>query len=89
MLPFPQLTPWLRVPLALRRAYAALISSSARFRAAADGMTDALYIFDAVRTNGRLSDFRLVEINQVALSRVDTSRDDVVGKLSVARSYVR
>lgn len=69
------------VQAATESALAQLTSSDARFRAVMDGMTEALFIFRAVRIGTTISDFRLEEINRVGLSWLVKSREEVIGKL--------
>jgi PAS domain S-box-containing protein len=54
-------------PAELRRAHEELQRSEARFRAATEGMRDAFYIVESVRSpEGNIVDFRLAEMNDSA-----------------------
>ncbi|KAB2966020.1 MAG: PAS domain S-box protein [Thermoanaerobaculia bacterium] len=64
----------------LNRAQGALAESEARLRAATEGSLDAFMLLDAVRDEtGRVVDFRLAGINQVAERLSGRRREELLG----------
>jgi PAS domain S-box-containing protein len=64
----------------LDSAQRALAESEARFRDAAEGSLDAFMLIEAVRDDrGRVVDFELAELNQVALRMVGRTRQEMIG----------
>jgi PAS domain S-box-containing protein len=60
----------------------AAVSSEARFRAAADGMSAAFFIAAAVRdAQGAIEDFRLVDCNRVTAMQFGRERHELIGSL--------
>ena len=64
----------------IERAQRALAGSEARLRAATEGSLDAFMLLDAVRDDsGRVVDFRLAAVNQVAERLSGRRRDEPIG----------
>jgi PAS domain S-box-containing protein len=64
----------------LDRAQQALSESEARFRDAAEGSLDAFLLLEAVRDqSGRVVDFELTELNQVAARMTGRERHELLG----------
>ncbi len=71
-----------RVDAERRSTEEALLASEARFKAAANGSLDAFYILESVRdAQGRIADFRFVELNLRGEKLISTPRNAALGQL--------
>ncbi|NTV62143.1 MAG: PAS domain-containing protein, partial [Oscillochloris sp.] len=65
----------------LKRAQELAIRSEQRLRGAIESSLDAFYLFESVRNvRGEISDFRVIEVNQVGADRLKTPRDALPGQ---------
>lgn len=70
----------------LRERTVQLEISEARFRAAIEGSLDSFYLLASVRDeNGKIIDFRIVEVNERGGQLVNQKREDLLGQLFCER----